>query len=210
VSTVVFVGGTGTEVGKTWVGAALLRTLRTRGVAVHARKPVQSFAQDDACTDASVLASATGEAVERVCPRHRWYPVPLAPPMAARELAHPPFTIADLAAETAVAPEGVTLVEGAGGLRSPLADDGDNLALIAALDPALVILVADAGLGTINAVRLSADALRPRPVVVYLNRFTRAIDVHLRNLDWLRERDGDDVVTDVDALTKQVVRRARL
>ena len=208
-STVVFVAGTGTDVGKTWVGAALLRTLRARGVAAHARKPAQSFAQDDDCTDADVLASATGESVESVCPRHRWYPVTLAPPMAARALARPPFTIAELTAETSIAPEGVTLVEGAGGLRSPLADDGDNLALIAALDPALVILVADAGLGTINAVRLSADALRPRPYVVYLNRFTPRMDVHVRNLDWLLKRDGDDVVTSLDALTDRVMRRAR-
>jgi dethiobiotin synthetase len=129
--------------------------------------------------------------------------------MAARALARPPFTIADLAAETTIAPEGVTLVEGAGGLRSPLADDGDNVALVTVLDPALVILVADAGLGTINAVRLSAAALRPRPYVVYLNRFTPATDTHLRNLDWLRERDDEDVATDVDALTDQVMRRAR-
>lgn len=208
-STVVFVAGTGTEVGKTWVGTALLRTLRAGGVAAHARKPAQSFAQDDACTDADTLASATGELAERVCPPHRWYPVPLAPPMAARALGRPPFTIAELTAETTIAPEGITLVEGAGGLRSPLADDGDNLALVAALDPALVILVADAGLGTINVVRLSADALRTRSHVVYLNRFTPANDVHIRNLDWLRERDGDDVVTDVDALTDRVMRRAR-
>ena len=35
----VIVSGTATEVGKTWVGAALARELRGRGVTVAARKP---------------------------------------------------------------------------------------------------------------------------------------------------------------------------
>jgi dethiobiotin synthetase len=53
----------------------------------------------------------------------------------------------------------VGLVETAGGVRSPQADDGDVLDLVAAIAPDHVILVADAGLGTINAVRLSVAAL---------------------------------------------------
>ncbi len=53
------------------------------------------------------------------------------------------------------------LVETAGGVRSPLAADGDCLDYCAALDPDVVVLVADAGLGTINAVRLTLDALAP-------------------------------------------------
>src|SRR5581483_721782 len=79
----VFVTGTGTEIGKTWWGSALATELHARGVAVAARKPAQSFAPNDAHTDADVLARATGERPDDVCPPHRWYPVPLAPPMAA-------------------------------------------------------------------------------------------------------------------------------
>ncbi len=55
----------------------------------------------------------------------------------------------------------VGLVETAGGMRSPLAADGDCLAFCAALAPDVIVLVADAGLGTINAVRLTLDALGP-------------------------------------------------
>ena len=50
-------------------------------------------------------------------------------------------------------------METAGGVRSPQADDGDAVDLVRLLAPDLVVLVADAGLGTINAVRLCVDAL---------------------------------------------------
>ena len=47
----------------------------------------------------------------------------------------------------------------AGGVLSPIADDGDGVSLAEHLDPDRVVLVADAGLGTINAVRLSVGVL---------------------------------------------------
>ena len=84
------------------------------------------------------------------------------------------------------------LVETAGGVRSPLAADGDCLDYCAALDPDVVVLVADAGLGTINAVRLTLDALDAlrglagTSTVVVLNRFDERSDLHRRNLECLR------------------------
>ncbi len=199
--TLVVVTGTATEIGKTWAGAALLGGLRARGLTVAARKPAQSFAPDEAHPrDADVLAAATGEAPDVVCPPHRSYPVAMAPPMAAAALGLDGFTIADLAAETQW-PTGIDvgLVEGAGGPRSPLADDGDTVDLARALRPATVLLVADAGLGTINAVRLSVAPLHDlAPVVVFLNRYLEGDDLHRRNRDWLA-RDHD-VETDVRGL----------
>ena len=82
--------------------------------------------------------------------------------------------------------------------------DGDCVALIDALAPALVVLVADAELGTINLVRLSLDALRGHRVVVYLNRFDDGSDVHARNARWLQTREGLEVVTDIEALATLV------
>ena len=78
--------------------------------------------------------------------------------------AGPPFTVADLVERAGLAApaSGVGLVEAAGGVRSPLADDGDAVDLAAALRPDRVVLVADAGLGTINAVRLAVGAAGPR------------------------------------------------
>lgn len=197
------VAGTATGVGKTWIAAALLGRLRAAGSAVAARKPVQSFDPRDGATDADVLAAATGEAPTAVCAAHRWYEVPMAPPMAADVLGRPPFTIGDLVDELHW-PVGadVGVVETVGGPRSPVAADGDSAALVAALAPDLVVLVADAGLGAINAVRLAAEALQDLPLVVVLNRFDGS-DLHRRNLDWLR-RDGYRLVTDVAEIADSV------
>jgi dethiobiotin synthetase len=95
----VVVVGTGTEVGKTYVTARLLRDLRSKGIDVAARKPAQSFGPEDQFTDAHFLADASGESPNDVCPRHRWYPIPMAPPMAADALARPQFSVEDLASE---------------------------------------------------------------------------------------------------------------
>ncbi len=188
--------GTATDVGKTWVGARVLGALRTDGVAVAARKPVQSFEPGAALTDADVLAMATGEAPAQVCRPDRCYEVAMAPPMAASVLGRSPFGIADLTADLAW-PEGIAVgwVETVGGPRSPVAADADSAALAAALEPDLVVLVAHAGLGAINAVLLCMPVLPP-PVLVVLNRFDDG-DLHCRNRAWLTGL-GLDVVVDPD------------
>jgi dethiobiotin synthetase len=202
---IVLVTGTGTEVGKTWVTTTVTRRLRARGVRVRIRKPVQSFDPDDASTDAHVLGEAAAEPAEVVCPSHRWLPMAMAPPIAAELLDRPSFTIAELAGELPPDDGGVLFVEGAGGVRSPLACDGDTVSLAAACRPTLVVLVADAELGTINLVRLSVDALASHSVVVYLNRFDDDDIVHARNRDWLEARDGLEVVADPDALAHHML-----
>lgn len=202
------VAGTGTEVGKTWVACRLARALRRRGLIVAARKPAQSYdpGDDPADTDAALLGHATGDQAGVVCPQRRWYPLAMAPPMAAEALGRPSFSVADLVAELAWPPgAGVGLVEAAGGVRSPLAADGDTVTLVEALHPERVVLVADAGLGTINGVRLSAAALAGWPVTVVLNRFDAGDEVHVRNRAWLAERDGQQVVTDPDDLVGPIV-----
>ena len=102
---------------------------------------------------------------------------------------------------------------GRAGRRPALADrenahDGDGVALTGALDPDRVLLVADAGLGTINSVRAARDSfgdLAPR-LVVHLNRYDDADDLHRRNRSWLAERDGFALTTDVPALADALLR----
>jgi dethiobiotin synthase len=201
----VVVAGTGTEVGKTYVTAATTRALRARGVRVAVRKPVQSFAPDDGMTDVDILAAASGEDPMAVCPPHRRYEIPMAPPMAADALGLTAFSIADLVAELDE-PEGtIVLVESAGGVRSPLATDGDTVDLVDAIRPELVVLVADCGLGTINAIRMSAAALGTHRMVVFLNRFDPAVDLHERNVNWLRTQTRLHLVTDVETLVTLLV-----
>ncbi|MEZ5322138.1 MAG: dethiobiotin synthase [Microthrixaceae bacterium] len=168
--------GTGTDVGKTWAGARLCAALVEAGWSVAVRKPAQSGDPGDP-GDATVLAAATGEPPEIVCPPHRRYPVAMAPPMAAEIASMAAPTVADLVAEVEAswpdpAPD-VGVVETAGGVASPmgaatprsldLAASGPNddaAALCALLDPDVVLLVADAGLGTLSATRTAIAYLR--------------------------------------------------
>lgn len=202
----VLVTGTATEVGKTWVSCALLRLARARGLTVAARKPAQSFEPDfdPSSTDGAWLAAASGSPPDTVCPPERSYPVAMAPPMAAAALGRPVPTLDELASwATSSWPAAgcdLGLVEGAGGVASPLAADGDSAALARALGADRVVLVADPALGAINSVRLSVAALPPRPVVVHLNRFDPLDDLQRRNLAWLQEQDGLTVTTTVEAL----------
>jgi dethiobiotin synthetase len=192
----VVVVGTGTDVGKTHVSARRLAALRASGATVAARKPVQSFAagDEDGATDAHVLGAATGEAPDTVCPSHRWLAVPMAPPMAADVLGVDAFTVADLAGEV-VFPDGIDegVVETVGGVRSPVASDGDSIDLLAALEPDAVVLVAHSGLGVINDVRLAVAAVASvttASIEVVLNRFDSGQELHRRNRDWLCHHDG--------------------
>jgi dethiobiotin synthetase len=193
----VVVVGTGTEVGKTWVSCRLLERWRATGTTAAARKPAQSFAPREGPTDAELLGAASGEDPDVVCAPARSYPVPAAPPMAARRLGRGPLLLEDLVAGLAwphPAPA-IGLVETAGGLRSPQAEDGDALDLATGLSPGRVVLVADAGLGTIHAVRSAVEPLARRrlEVAVVLNRYDGAEVVHVENRSWLADVDGLDV-----------------
>ena len=229
---VVFFTGTGTEIGKTWVAAGLVRVLRERGLNVRACKPVQSHDPAEAApTDAQALAAATRQSPDAVCPPERTYPVPLAPPMAARKLGRACPSLDELAriCRSASAPVGVEagvgdagagdaeesaggadlcadffIVEGAGGLYSPLAADGDNLGLIERIDPDRVVVVAPAGLGAIHDVVACAVPLGDRRPVVFLNRFDPGAEVHVLNLNWLTKVRGLMAVTSLENLAERV------
>jgi dethiobiotin synthetase len=88
-----------------------------------------------------------------------------------------------------------------------VADDGDSAALVHAIGADHVILVADAGLGAINAVRLAAGALRVDALTVMLNWFDGHDAVHASNRAWLTDRDGFSVVTEIDDCVTAVRRR---
>jgi dethiobiotin synthetase len=200
----IVVVGTGTDVGKTWVSAHLLTDLRQSGVTVAARKPAQSFdpGDDIESLDSAVLGNASGEPPEVVCLPHRNYEVAMAPPMAASFLDRPAFTVDDLLAEMAWPTDrvGVGLIETAGGVRSPQAEDGDAATMVQRIAPDVVLLIADAGLGTINSVRLSmqalsGDCISSSEIVVILNRYRESDELHVLNLRWLTERDGLRVLT---------------
>jgi dethiobiotin synthetase len=203
------VTGTGTEVGKTWVSVGLLQSARRRGLSVAARKPVQSFSPDDPSTDADRLAAASCEETSVVCAVARSFARPMAPPMAAAALGRDVPALGSLVAELEAGwPAGgcdLAVVEGAGGVLSPLVAEADTADLARALRADRVVLVADAGLGVINSVRLSVRALEGCRVVVHLNRFEVDDELHRRNLEWLVSREELVVTTTVAELLAELV-----
>lgn len=162
----VFITGAGTEVGKTLAACALIRRLRERGRAVAAFKPVLS-GYDPAAprdSDAGRLLAALGQpitpdAVHRVAPLR--FHAPLSPPDAARREGAE-LHLADLVRrcrERMAASEGLLIIEGAGGVMSPIALDGLNIDLMAALG-APVVLAAANYLGAISHTLTALAALR--------------------------------------------------
>ena len=204
----VFVAGTGTEVGKTWAAAGLARLLRDSGLTVAACKPVQSYDPNTGDpTDAEVLAAATGQDPDAVCPPDCSYPVPLAPPMAAGKLGRVCPTLDELAANCRfTATVNVGLVEGVGGLYSPIASDGHNLDLIERIQPDLVIVVASAELGGIHDTMACTLPLSAFRRAVFCNRFDPRTEIHDLNVRWLRDT-GLEVATSLVELTEVVCTR---
>jgi dethiobiotin synthetase len=204
----VVVAGTGTEVGKTWLACRLLECWRARGFPVAARKPAQSYDPWAAePTDAERLAGASGEEPGTVCRPERWYPRPLAPPMAAHALGSAPFRTEDLGRELTwpAAPAAAGLVELAGGLGSPQASDGDGVDLVRALGPDAVVLVSGAGLGALSHVRMAARSLHGWPLLVFLNHFDPGDEVHRANREWLAEHWGLEVAVEPDELAGRLL-----
>lgn len=166
-----FVTGTNTGVGKTYVTCQIIRQLVSAGIRVGAYKPVCSGAEslpdaDLAWEDISRLSRALGGSHpdDRICPQR--FLAPLAPPLAAaRENRSVSW---EILWEGLAAWEGFAdclLVEGAGGFLCPLTDDTDFGDFAARLGwPVLV--VAGRGLGTINHTLLTLEAIRSRGLSV--------------------------------------------
>lgn len=151
-----FITGTDTDVGKTYVTSLLARQLKEAGYGVSARKPVASGCTYG-CFDAEHLAEATGEDEFIVCP-YRFAPA-ISPERAIR-LAGQTISLVDCV-DVCRNSQTFTLVEGAGGWLSPLCSDGDNADLAHALAQP-VLLVASNRLGCINQTRLTLQAIEQR------------------------------------------------
>ncbi|QNP62140.1 dethiobiotin synthase [Streptomyces genisteinicus] len=158
---VIVVTGTGTEIGKTVVTAAVAAVAAAQGRSVAVLKPAQTGVAPGEPGDAAEVARLAGRITAVELAR---FPEPLAPATAARRAGLAPVgpeRIAEAAGKLA-AEHDLVLVEGAGGLLVRFDDTGSTLADAAALLGAPVLVVAPAGLGTLNATALTAEALRAR------------------------------------------------
>ncbi|MEM8944148.1 MAG: dethiobiotin synthase [Planctomycetota bacterium] len=194
-----FVTGTNTGVGKTHVGAMVVRSLVDAGYRVGVCKPVESGCDRKAgqlvAADAQALWEAAGRPGQlmQVCPQR--FEAALAPPQAAElENAYVDAKLLRTCVDHWHETSDIVLVEGAGGLMSPLSGDDYNLNLAADLNLPLIIVAANE-LGVINATLqtiITARALAPRLAIagVVLNQTAELADDESveRNADQLSQR----------------------
>ncbi|HEY0550597.1 MAG TPA: dethiobiotin synthase [Verrucomicrobiae bacterium] len=156
-SRIIVITGTDTSVGKTVLTALLAGHLRDAGVNVAALKPISSGERGDA----RLLRRAMGKALtlDEINPWH--FDLPIAPLLAARHQGQRVELREVLAHVWKIAHHFDTvLVEGAGGLLSPLGEGFSTRELIVELS-AEVFIAAKNQLGVVNHVRLTLEALPP-------------------------------------------------
>jgi dethiobiotin synthetase len=158
-SRIVVVTGTGTGVGKTVATAALAVRAAAAGSVVVV-KPVQTGIGSPEATDAEVVHTLTGCAVQEFTALDD----PLAPDTAARLRGVPIPPVAEYVDRIKVLAEShdTVIVEGAGGLLVRLDTDGGTVLDLAEALAADVVIVVAAGLGTLNHTELTVNALRRR------------------------------------------------
>ena len=163
----VFVTSTGTDIGKTFVTAGLIRHFRNAGRAVGAIKPIVSGFDPDAASgsDPGILLNALGRAatpeeIERIAP---WrFAAGIAPALAAeREGRSIDFAALVTFCRQAIDRNELLLIEGIGGVMVPLDDRHTVIDWISALRVP-VIMVIGSYLGTISHTLTALHVLAQR------------------------------------------------
>lgn len=204
-----FISGTDTGVGKTYVSCALARGLRDQGVDVGVMKPVETGVTKAGPEDAIALREAAGvdDPLDLICPLQ--FEMPAAPEAAARAegraLALQPI---DDAFATLSARHEALLVEGAGGLLVPF-DATTSMADLALRLGLPVLLVARASLGTINHTLLSLEGCERRGIeligVVLSHSDGVLSGADAANLELLRTALGGRLVGEIPPMPKGVL-----
>ena len=167
---VLVITGTGTEVGKTVVTAAVAALAHDRGSSVAVIKPAQTGLAPGEPGDLAEVGRLSGVTDLHEPAR---YPDPLSPEAAARRSGAEPLdrdAVAGLVADLAGRRD-LVLVEGAGGLLVRFGPDGWTMADLARTLDAPALVVVAAGLGTLNHTALTLEVmagrgLRPAGVVI--------------------------------------------
>ena len=202
--TAFFITGTGTDIGKTFVTAGLIKALKQNRRAVAALKPVASgyHRNDAAASDAGQLLTALGQSVteENVAAISPWrFAAALSPHMAAaREGRTVDYAaLLDFTAKAVANTEGVLFIEGIGGVMVPLDAKHTTLDWMAEIKLPL-ILVAGSYLGAISHTLTAVDALTRRGLrlaALVVNESPGSTVAHVETAQSLAARVNTAVVT---------------
>lgn len=205
-----FITGTGTDVGKTYVTALIVKRLRDAGLDAGYYKAAISGAEKDEedgtlhagdslyVKEIAELSETQEELVSYV------YEAAVSPHLAA-QLDNKPidFDVVEKDFRRALSQHEYITMEGSGGIICPLRWDKEQHVILDDLVLRLglgALIVADAGLGTINAAVLTVEHLRARGIPVrgiILNRFHEGDVMEEDNLDMVEALTGVKVVATV-------------
>jgi len=192
-STGLFITGSDTDVGKTYIACELIRQLQNQGPGLEVRKPVESGCSTGESSlliaeDALKLRAANKgrESMERIAPYR--FSAALAPPRAAN-LEGCRLLMTNLIDACSLDDNNhLLIVEGAGGFYSPLAENGLNADLASALQLAIIIVVKDQ-IGAVNQALMTIQAVESQHLTiaaVILNQVEENIDNEMDNFEDLQ------------------------
>ena len=172
----IFISGTNTEVGKTFITLNIIKLLESRGSRVNPYKPVETGCKQKLSEliphDSMLFYKAINKRIDLNQINPYRFVEPISPATAIKRSRRKIY-IQNYSEKLKDLPYGdITLIEGAGGLCSPLASDGYNIDFIKKIN-APTILVAKDEIGVINNVILSINMLtkyKIKLIAIVLNR----------------------------------------
>ena len=211
----IFIVGTGTDVGKTYVTGLILKKLRESGrlagyykaaMSGNVRRSDGTLVPGDALHVKEV--SGIGQPLEQMCPYV--YEQAVSPHLASRLEGNPVrLDVVEKGFREVCREYDYVTVEGSGGILCPVCFDEAEIWLedvIARLELSC-LLIADAGLGTINNVVLTAEYMRSRGIPlkgILFNRFHPGNVMEEDNVRMCRHRTGLKVITCVEEGAKEL------
>lgn len=185
----IFITGTGTDIGKTYVTALLAKSLVQKGINAGYYKAAISGAESIEESDAGYVKKISGINQETETLLSYLYKNPLSPHLSARIEGNPvELEKVKKDFETVLKSHEYVFVEGSGGVVCPIRLDEKCFIMLEDIVKSLeldTIIVADAGLGTINAVVLTVSYLREKGINVrgiILNNYDENSLMHKDNL----------------------------
>ena len=172
----IFISGTNTEVGKTFISENIIKMFELKGIMVSPFKPIETGCRMKSSKllphDSTIFFKAIHKRItlDQINPYRFIEPIS---PAAAIKRSRKKIYISSYVKKLKDLPiSDITIIEGAGGLCSPLASDGYNIDLIKRINIP-TILVAKDEIGVINNVMLSINMLkkyRIKVLAIVLNR----------------------------------------
>ena len=211
-----FLTATGTDVGKTYISALIIKKMRDSGFNCGYFKPVLSGVEEEEgklrVSDANYVVSTAKIPLSPDDCVTYWWKEAVSPHLAAQRAGDVIDTNKIKAHLDKLRREfNYILIEGAGGITCPLRLEGDEKYLLKDLIKELetnIVIVADGGLGTINSTLLTVDYARANSIGIegiILNNFEPDNFMHQDNLKQIEYLTGIPVVATVEKGQKDII-----